>query len=80
MTEHGAHPGVGSLLLPLINFLLFAGIIVWKLPGPVREFFRDRTARLARRSPPASARLPKPRRRARRWGATSASCRPPSPA
>jgi len=46
MTEHGTHPGVGSLLLPLINFLLFAGIIVWKLPGPVREFFRERTARL----------------------------------
>jgi len=46
MTEHGAHPGVGSLLLPLINFLIFAAIIIWKLPGPVREFFRERTARL----------------------------------
>ena len=46
MTEHGAHPGIGSLLLPLINFLLFAGLIIWKLPGPVREFFRQRTARL----------------------------------
>ena len=46
MTEHGAHPGVGSLLLPLINFLLFAAVIIWKLPGPVREFFRQRTARL----------------------------------
>lgn len=46
MTEHGAHPGVGSLLLPLVNFLLFAALIIWKLPGPVREFFRARTARL----------------------------------
>ena len=46
MTEHGAHPGIGSLLLPAINFLLFVGLIVWKLPGPVKEFFRERTARL----------------------------------
>ncbi len=46
MTEHGAHPGIGSLLLPVVNFLLFVGLIVWKLPGPVREFFRQRTARL----------------------------------
>jgi F-type H+-transporting ATPase subunit b len=46
MTEHGAHPGVGSLLLPLINFVLFVGLIAWKLPGPVKEFFRGRTERL----------------------------------
>jgi F0F1-type ATP synthase membrane subunit b/b' len=46
MTEHGAHPGIGSLLLPAINFLLFAGLIARLLPGPVREFFRQRTARL----------------------------------
>ena len=46
MTEHGAHPGVGTLLLPLINFVLFVGLIVWKLPGPVKEFFRERTERL----------------------------------
>ena len=46
MTEHGAHPSVRDLVLPAINFLIFAAIIVWKLPGPVREFFRQRTARL----------------------------------
>lgn len=46
MTEHGAHPGIGSLVLPAINFLLFAGLIIWKLTGPVKEFFRQRTARL----------------------------------
>jgi F0F1-type ATP synthase membrane subunit b/b' len=46
MTDHGAHPGIGSLLLPLINFLLFVGLIIWKAPGPVREFFRARTERL----------------------------------
>jgi F-type H+-transporting ATPase subunit b len=46
MTEHGAHPGVGTLLLPLINFVLFVGLIAWKLPGPVKEFFRERTERL----------------------------------
>lgn len=46
MTEHGAHPGIGSLLLPTLNFLAFVGLIIWKLPGPVREFFRERTERL----------------------------------
>jgi len=46
MTEHGAHPGIGSLVLPVINFLLFVGLIVWKLPGPVKEFFGQRTERL----------------------------------
>jgi len=46
MTEHGAHPGIGSLGWPVVNFLIFAGLIIWKLPGPVREFFRERTARL----------------------------------
>jgi F0F1-type ATP synthase membrane subunit b/b' len=46
MTEHAAPPGIGSLVLPAINFLLFAGLMIWKLPAPVREFFRERTARL----------------------------------
>jgi F-type H+-transporting ATPase subunit b len=46
MTEHGAHPGIGSLFLPLVNFLLFVGLLVRLLPGPIREFFRQRTARL----------------------------------
>ena len=46
MTEHGAHPGVESLLWPAVNFILFVALIVWKAPGPVREFFRARTERL----------------------------------
>jgi F0F1-type ATP synthase membrane subunit b/b' len=46
MTDHGAHPGIGSLFWPVLNFLIFAGLIVKLLPGPVREFFRQRTERL----------------------------------
>lgn len=46
MTEHGAHPGIGTLLLPAINFVLFVGLLAWKLPAPVKQFFRDRTERL----------------------------------
>jgi F-type H+-transporting ATPase subunit b len=46
MTEHGAEPGIGTLLFPVINFALFVGLLVWKLPGPVRQFFRERTDRI----------------------------------
>ena len=46
MTEHGAHPGVESLLWPAVNFLLFVALIAWKAPGPVRDFFRARSERL----------------------------------
>jgi F-type H+-transporting ATPase subunit b len=46
MTEHGAHPGVGTLLLPVINFILFVGLLAWKLPGPLKAFLRERTERL----------------------------------
>lgn len=46
MTDHGAHPTVGSLLYPIINFVLFTALLWWRLPGPVWEFFRQRTARL----------------------------------
>ena len=47
MTEHGVHhPGIGTLLYPVINFAIFAALIIWQLPGPVREFFRQRTQRL----------------------------------
>jgi F-type H+-transporting ATPase subunit b len=46
MTEHGAHPGVGTLLWPAVNFVLFVALL-WKvLPGPVREVFRQRTVRI----------------------------------
>ena len=46
MTDHGAHPGIGDLFYPVSNFLIFAGLLVRLLPGPIREFFRQRTARL----------------------------------
>jgi F0F1-type ATP synthase membrane subunit b/b' len=77
MTEHGAPPGIGSIVLPAINFLLFVGLIVWKLPGPVKEFFRQRTARLREALAVGRRALAGPRRRVSRSSATSASCRPP---
>jgi F-type H+-transporting ATPase subunit b len=47
MTEHGVHhPTVGDLFWPALNFVLFVGLLVHFLRGPIREFFRDRTARL----------------------------------
>jgi len=53
VAEHGSHaehavhhPGVGDLFYPGINFLLFAAAIVYFLRGPVREFFRARTAEI----------------------------------
>jgi F-type H+-transporting ATPase subunit b len=50
MTEHGAHPGFWDSLfwpMPVVpNFVLFAGLMVYVLRGPVVEFFRVRTARL----------------------------------
>jgi len=43
--EHAAHhPGVGDLIYPGINFIIFAAAIVYFLRGPMREFFRARTA------------------------------------
>ena len=50
MTEHAAHhPTVWDLFwpLPLVpNFLIFLGLMIYLLRGPIREFFRERTARL----------------------------------
>ena len=48
MTEHGAphHASIGDLLLPAVNFLLFAFVLVRFLAGPIREYFRARTERL----------------------------------
>ena len=45
--EHGAHhAGIGDLLFPLINFAIFAFVVVRFAGGPIREFFRARTERL----------------------------------
>jgi F-type H+-transporting ATPase subunit b len=48
VTEHGAHhvPSIADLILPAINFTLFAILVWWQLGGPIREFFRARTERL----------------------------------
>jgi F-type H+-transporting ATPase subunit b len=46
--DHGAHhtPHIGELFLPALNFALFAALIVWKLRGPLVEYFRERTERI----------------------------------
>jgi F-type H+-transporting ATPase subunit b len=50
MTEHVTHPSIWHSLfwpMPVVpNFLLFGGLMVYVLRGPVVEFFRARTARL----------------------------------
>jgi len=44
VTEHGAHaPGLGDLLWPTLNFVIFAAVLVRYLRGPITEFFRART-------------------------------------
>jgi len=44
--EHGAHPSITDLIWPVVNFTLFAIIVVRFLAGPIREYFRARTERL----------------------------------
>ncbi len=44
--EVAHHAGIGDLLLPAINFVLFAFLLRHYLAGPIREFFRARTERL----------------------------------
>lgn len=47
MTEHVVHhPSLGDLLYPAINFGLFIFLSRRFLGGPIREYFRARTARL----------------------------------
>ena len=47
MTERGPHPpSPGDLLWPVLNFAIFAAVLVRFLRGPVIEFFRERTERL----------------------------------
>jgi F-type H+-transporting ATPase subunit b len=43
--EH-AVASMGTLLLPLLNFVIFVGVLVHFLRGPVVEYFRSRTTRL----------------------------------
>jgi F-type H+-transporting ATPase subunit b len=43
--EHVA-PGLGDLLWPALNFVLFVALLVYFLRGPLVEYFRARTARL----------------------------------
>jgi len=45
VTGHAA-PTVLDLIEPSVNFLLYAGLMGYLLRGPLREYFRDRTARL----------------------------------
>jgi F-type H+-transporting ATPase subunit b len=48
MTEHGAAhaPSIATLFWPAVNFLLFVVLLARVLKGPLREYFRERTARL----------------------------------
>ena len=48
MVEHGAHhqPGLGDLLFPVINFAIFAFLLMRFFAGPIREYFRERTEQL----------------------------------
>ncbi len=49
MPEHPAHQpgsGIGDLVWPIFNFLLFVFVLVYFLRGPVKEFFRARAVRL----------------------------------
>jgi|SRR5690348_8438517 len=47
MTEHAAaHPTPWDLFWAVPNFLIFVGVLVYFLRGPLVEYFRARTARL----------------------------------
>jgi len=47
MTEHAAqHAGIGELLWPTLNFIIFVALLVRFLRAPTIEYFRARTARL----------------------------------
>jgi F-type H+-transporting ATPase subunit b len=44
--EHAAQPSIADLAWPVVNFTIFAIIVVRFLAGPIREYFRARTERL----------------------------------
>jgi F-type H+-transporting ATPase subunit b len=48
MTDHGSghHPGLDTLLWPVVNFTVFAVVMVRVMRGPVREYFRTRSGRI----------------------------------
>lgn len=47
MTGHEVHhPGITDLIRPAVNFSLFVCLFVWGFGGAIRDYFRDRTARI----------------------------------
>jgi F-type H+-transporting ATPase subunit b len=47
MTGHELHhPSITDLIQPAVNFTLFAGLMVYVLRAPVREYFRERTGKI----------------------------------
>jgi F-type H+-transporting ATPase subunit b len=45
--DHHEHvPTIATLIWPVVNFSLFALLLVRFLAGPIREFFRERAGRL----------------------------------
>jgi len=47
MTGHEVHhPSVTELIQPAINFAIFAGVMVYALRAPLKEYFRERTAKI----------------------------------
>jgi F-type H+-transporting ATPase subunit b len=47
MEHHAEHvPTIATLLWPVVNFTIFATLLVRVLAGPLREFFRARAERL----------------------------------
>ncbi len=46
MTEPTGPATIWDLHWPVLNFVIFVGILVHYLRGPIREYFRERTARL----------------------------------
>jgi F-type H+-transporting ATPase subunit b len=47
MTGHEVHhPVVTDLIRPAVNFSLFVWLFVWAFGGSIRDYFRERTARI----------------------------------
>jgi F-type H+-transporting ATPase subunit b len=47
MTGHEVHhASPAELIQPAVNFVLFSGLMVYVLSGPLRTYFRERTAKI----------------------------------